>query len=422
MEPKPSPLEILMTEFMPAAEAAAVTAQVATIQEPPAVKDLADLRTPIYGNDPNELLKHRFLYRGGMALLCGPTGIGKSSLLLQGAIHWAVGRDLFGIVPGECFQRQGMRVLLVQAENDEGDLAEMRDGVLAGCESLTDEQKARAGRQIQIATITDKSAEAFAGCLEVLLVERGPFDLVMVDPAFAYLGGDSNSQKDVSHFMRELLNPLVQKHGVGLILAHHTNKPLRGKEKDGWEAGDFAYLGAGSAEWINPVRAALALRSIGSDTVFEFRGAKRGKRLRWTDAAGNPTTVKHIAHDGRQGVICWREATADEVEDVTDEGGGGKRGRPRVVDTVECVHAVLAMPEASQGALVGAIREAFGCSGTAVRDALDQCVQAGLLSKKPHAGGVRYVVRTAGQKAAERAPTAVNWAGCGKCGNGAEKE
>jgi hypothetical protein len=62
----------------------------------------------------------------------------------------------------------------------------------------------------------------------------------------AYLGGDSNSQKDVSHFMRELMNPLLQRHQVGMILAHHTDKPFRGKKKDHWEAGDYAYLGAGS--------------------------------------------------------------------------------------------------------------------------------------------------------------------------------
>ena len=67
--------------------------------------------------------------------------------------------------------------------------------------------------------------------LDALLTEHGPFDIVIVDPAFAYLGGDSNSQKDVSHFMRELLNPLLQRHQVGLVLAHHTNKPLRGRKR-----------------------------------------------------------------------------------------------------------------------------------------------------------------------------------------------
>ncbi|MGI8966301.1 MAG: hypothetical protein ACR2H1_09495, partial [Limisphaerales bacterium] len=47
-------------------------------------------------NDPDELLKHRFLCRLGTLLLCGPTGIGKSALSLQCAILWALGRPCFG--------------------------------------------------------------------------------------------------------------------------------------------------------------------------------------------------------------------------------------------------------------------------------------------------------------------------------------
>ena len=406
MQQQPSPLEILVTEYLPTAEAAAVETQVAKIQEPPAVKALGDLRTPVYGNDPNELLKHRFLYRGAMALLCGPTGIGKSSLLLQGAMHWAVGRDFFGVLPGEVFQQQGMRILIVQAENDEGDLAEMRDGVLAGCDDLSPEEKACAGQNIWIATVTDKSAGAFAVLVEALLIERGPFDLVMVDPAFAYLGGDSNSQKDVSHFMRELLNPLAQKHGVGVILAHHTNKPLRGKEKDTWAAGDFAYLGAGSAEWINPVRAALALRSIGSDTVFEFRGAKRGKRLRWVDDEGNPTNAQYIAHHRETGVICWRKATAEEVTELTTKSKGGRR---KQFDDFECVHAVVHRPGESQGFYVDLIAGALGCAKETVRKMLKSCAKSKWIVERGDQQFRRYEVTSSGREQAESRPSTRNW-------------
>ena len=43
---------------------------------------------------------------------------------------------------------------------------------------------------------------------------------------------------------------------VASILAAHkaadeAHKPATGKEKSTWQAGDFAYLGAGSAEWAN---------------------------------------------------------------------------------------------------------------------------------------------------------------------------
>jgi hypothetical protein len=405
-QPKKSPLEILISEFLPAEVVAAVETQVKTIQELPGIKRLADLQTPIYGNDPTELLKYRFLYRGGLALLCGPTGIGKSSLLMQAAIHWAVGLSFFGIVPGDVFQRSGMRILIVQAENDEGDLAEMRDGVLAGCTDLSDEARTAAGDRIKIATITDKSEDAFAATLDGLLVEKGPFDLVLIDPAFAYLGGDGNSQKDVSHFMRELLNPLAQKHGVGVILAHHTNKPMKGKEKENWTAGDYAYLGAGSAEWINPARAALALRSIGSDTVFELRAVKRGRRLRWVDENGLPTNVQYIAHHLDAGVICWRKATAEEVAELLDEGKGGRR---KQYDDIECVHAVRHQPGESQEFYVALISDRLSCGKSTALRMLKQCVAAGCLAVSGDRHQLKYSLTAKGAQAVLRRPSAVSW-------------
>jgi hypothetical protein len=407
MDNKPSPLEILVSEFLPAAEAAAVETQVQKIQEPPGVTALGDLRAPVYGNDPSELLKHRFLYRGAVCLLCGPTGVGKSALLMQAAIYWSVGRAFFGILPGEIYQQQGMRILMVQAENDEGDLVEMRDGVLAGCDDLSDEEKALARQRVKVKTVCDKSAEAFAVYLDALLTENGPFDLVMVDPAFAYLGGDSNSQKDVSHFMRELMNPLLQKHEVGMVLAHHTNKPLRGKEKDSWAAGDFAYLGAGSAEWINPARAALAIRSIGSDSVFEFRAVKRGKRLRWVDANGSPTTAQFIAHDERPGVICWHVATAEAVEELAE--GGGKGGRRKQYKDFECVHAVKHRPGESRGFYMDLIAGRLECGKTTVRRMLDKCTQAGWIVERGDQQFRRYEVTEKGLEQAQRRPSATNW-------------
>ena len=403
---KPSPLEILMNEFMPTAEAAAVEAQVVKIHDPPRVTALGDLRAPVYGNDPTELLKHRFLYRGAVCLLCGPTGVGKSALLMQAAIYWSVGRAFFGILPGEIYQKQGMRILLVQAENDEGDLVEMRDGVLAGCDDLTDEEKELARRRIGVRTVCDKCGEVFAAFLEVLLTENGPFDLVMVDPAFAYLGGDSNTQKDVSHFMRELLNPLLQKHQVGMVLAHHTNKPLRGKEKDSWAAGDFAYLGAGSAEWINPARAALAIRSIGSDSVFEFRAAKRGKRLRWTDENGNPTNAKLIAHDGRPGVICWHAATSSDAADLE---AAAKGGRPKRFDDLETVHLILARPGESQRRYSEALQAVVGCGHATVVRMLKGCVEEGWLREAGDARFRRYEVTPEGVEEARKHPSVRDW-------------
>ncbi|NBR88056.1 MAG: hypothetical protein EBT61_21635, partial [Verrucomicrobia bacterium] len=69
-------------------------------------------------------------------LIVGNTGIGKSSLVMQMMIRWALGEGCFGINPA-----RPLKSLLVQGENDEQDLAEMRDGVV-GSLGLTTEQRA----------------------------------------------------------------------------------------------------------------------------------------------------------------------------------------------------------------------------------------------------------------------------------------
>lgn len=270
-------------------------------------KRLSELIRPAEG-DPSELLKHRFLCRLGGLLLVGPTGIGKSSFSMQAMILWALGREAFGIAPP-----RPLKSLLVQAENDDGDLAEMRDGVIQGL-GLSEADTKQAMENIIVVREDSRTALLFfVELLQPALAAHRP-DLLWIDPALAYLGGEANSQKDVGGFLRNLLNPLLREFDCGCVVVHHTNKPPTGKEKPDWQAGDFAYLGGGSAEWANWARAVIVLRSVGSHSVFELRAAKRGPRLRWREPDGvTPCFAKMIAHATEPGVICWREADASEA-------------------------------------------------------------------------------------------------------------
>jgi hypothetical protein len=271
---------------------------------PPELLDFYAIPLPP-ADDPNELLKHRFLCRGGGMLVVGNTGIGKSAFVIQCAILWSVGREAFGIKP-----RGALRVLIIQAENDAGDMAEFREGVLTGI-VLTDEERARS--VIFTACVDSLTGDAFCKSALKPLLEQAKPDIVIVDPALAYLGGEANQQRDVSAFLRNGLNPLLHQYGCGLLLVHHTSKPPQGEQKAAWTAGEFAYLGTGSVEWANWARAALAIRSLGSHDYFELRAAKRGKRLRWTaEDFATPVFTKIIAHSTAG--ICWREASKEEFQ------------------------------------------------------------------------------------------------------------
>jgi len=285
----------------------------------PQVKRLCELQ-PRLKDDPSELLKTGFLCRGAALLLAGPTGVGKSALAMQFKIAWAIGQPVFGIEP-----TRPLKSLLVQAENDEGDLFEMKQGVLAGL-NLTPAQRKAA--ESNVITIQEDRRTSLTFCDEVLvplLKEHKP-DLLWIDPMFAYIGGNASGQEHVTPFLRNMLNPLIREAQCGLVAVHHTNKPPTGKEKSSWAGSDLAYVGSGSIEWANWSRAVLALRSLGSHDVYELIAAKRGARLGWLNDDGSRSFARTIAHWREPGVICWRDAEPNEA---------GKTGRPKSNDADE---------------------------------------------------------------------------------------
>ncbi len=334
----------------------------------PAVK-MMDLKTPIYGNDPNEIIKHRFLYRGGICILSGATGAGKSSFTMQWAINLAGGDSHFGLLVGDCYYRKGMKVIVIQAENDEGDLAEQRDGVL---KVIPPDVIDRASGNLQFITMPDASGESFAVRLKAICQVHEP-DVVFIDPVFSFLGGDNSAQKDVSHFVRNLLLPVLMEHKVAAILMHHVNKPKA--KKDQVDSG--SYHMAGSAEWANAARCALSIECVGNG-VFALTATKRGDRLWWRDLEDNKCLKRYIAHhgglddDGRP-IIAWRDAEADEIP---DDAEGGKKGKVTVKDVVRSIPKDGSI---TSGELLEAVMRLTDASKSAVRERMSEALQLELL-------------------------------------------
>jgi AAA domain len=264
------------------------------------------------GNDPDELLKHRFLCRKGALLLVGATGLGKSSLAMQLMIKWSLGQPAFELEPA-----RPLKSLLIQAENDDGDLAEMKFGVFNGL-NLREEDQAKACENIFVTQECSKTGDVL--CRQVIdpLLQQIKPDLLWLDPALAYIGGDMNSQKDVGKFLRNDVAPLLTKHNCGAVIIHHTNKISKDPEKQA----DVFYLGAGSAEWINFCRAMLALRKTDVDNLYELVAAKRGARLKWKAADGESLSFKkYVGHCKRPDTICWMEMAIAEAEKLRASNG-----------------------------------------------------------------------------------------------------
>jgi energy-coupling factor transporter ATP-binding protein EcfA2 len=280
--------------------------------ETPVARTLDEFVRPLAA-DPAELLKHRYLCRGGALLLVGATGLGKSSLAMQLMIKWALGQSVFGLEP-----TRSLKSLLIQAENDDGDLAEMKEGVFNGL-NLSEEEQTEASKLVLVTQESSKTGtELSKAVLDPLLHTIKP-DLLWLDPALAYIGGDMNSQKDVGKFLRTDVAPLLIKHNCAAIIIHHTNKISKDPEK---QTTDPTYLGAGSAEWINSCRAMLALRKTEVDNLYELIAAKRGDRLKWRTADGESLSfTKYIGHCKRPDTICWIEMAIAEAEELRANNG-----------------------------------------------------------------------------------------------------
>jgi RecA-family ATPase len=280
------------------------------IPEPYKWEDLVNFKEDA---DPTQLLGKRWICRGGSALWVGSSGLGKSVLCLQAAITWACGRDLFGISP----HGKPLKSLIVQAENDEGDVAEALQGILKALD-LTAEELERVKQNIVIVRDCTSTGERFVDRMRRLGDKHKP-DLAWVDPLLAFIGGDLSSQETAGGFLRNLLNPLALSGGWAWMLMHHTPKPTR--DGSGYQGHDKAYSGFGSSELTNWARTVLMLSSCGQDEqgtyTYKFEVTKRGKRsgLRASVTASDLIATKaqpsvHLKHADKG--MAWIEVGAPE--------------------------------------------------------------------------------------------------------------
>jgi hypothetical protein len=213
-----------------------------------------------------------------------------------------------GLVP-----TRPLKSLVIQAEDDDGDLAAMCRGIVTALNVDPFSEEADIIRQnVVVATELANTGERFlANVVRPLLDAHRP-DLLWLNPVSAFFGDDLNDQRAVAKFFRNGLNPLLAEFGCAAFPVHHTAKPT--KEKAGWTDGAAAYLSAGHSDLANWSRETITLREI-VPGLFEMSASKRWRHLGWTDPEGRPTRARTIAH-GRDGLQFWRDATPDILNDM----------------------------------------------------------------------------------------------------------
>lgn len=283
------------------------------LAEPMRVSQLTAYDT---SHDPNNVLGNRWLCRGSSLVIVGQSGVGKSSLCMQLMILWALGLPAFNILP-----ERPLRSLLIQAENDAGDLAEMYQGVRDGMK-LTAEQERLLEDRIIIYRDTTHTGEGFTS-LARRLVQRHQPDMAWADPLLNYIGDDISEQRVIAEFCCNRLNAIAIETGVIWCLLHHTGKPSKDpKATEHWTASDLAYSGLGSSALVNWSRETAVLLRVktpdGQPPTFQLSMTKRRKRAGLRDVNGDPADTIFLRHSGHEG-ICWEQCIAPVSE--------GKPGR-----------------------------------------------------------------------------------------------
>ncbi len=259
--------------------------------------------------DPEDLsdniLGQRFLTRFGSWLIIAQSGIGKSVLAMQLALHFTLGKSVFGIPT-----QKPLKVLFIQAENNDIDLARPFHSV-SNKANFTPEENALIDKNLVFISEESSSGDKFISMFDSACKKLSP-DLVIIDPLLSYIGGDISRQDVCSIFLRNKLNPMIKKHNVGVVIIHHTGKPPKDVSTNAGNLGNnLSYLGIGSSELTNWARAVSVIQQNQDENkVFEFVHTKRGK----LSCAKETTYLKH-ADEGVYWVECNAPISKESNED-----------------------------------------------------------------------------------------------------------
>jgi len=348
------------------------------------IKTTAEILSTNIADDETMLIGHkrRFLGKSGSFVIAGPSGIGKSTLTAGFLLHAAAGIPWNGIT-----FRRPLKILVVQAENDDGDLAEMMEGAIRALQGMTMQQIKMACDNIVWRRLSTMTGEDFTKWLEKAIVATGA-DLAHIDPLLAYVGDDISSQKVASNFFRNLLQPVLDRTGAMTTMVHHTGKTSTdSKARENWSESDFAYLGFGSSELTNWARAVAVLVPAGKDTgKYKFLIAKRGKRAGMIDAfTKEPTTSIILAHSDKG--MGWVQAAEEESGEPTPR----RSGQPQKLTQSDILAQFTRDTATRKDILISTLASRFECSNKLAREKVENLIMTGAIAiheteKRPEGG------------------------------------
>jgi hypothetical protein len=366
-------------------------------------KAFVDFKAPP-ANDPNILLgKYRYLCRGGTAIIVGPSHVGKSSACFQWAVNAALGRDMLGIET-----HGGLTSLIINGEDDEGDVGECSESMIYGLD-ITPEEIEIVRKRVNIVESRSETGLEFFAELKKAVAKHKP-DIVWINPLLAFAGVDITKPGEASK-LRAMLNSANPNKSFAYMIVHHTNKPPGQKEKEGKNWNEHMYNMTGSADIVNLARVVIGIEAK-EPGHFIWRLSKRGKRAGVTvthkadPEQGRATytveivTEVHAKHadrmvtiaDGRKIPLILWEADDEATEKATDKkpivsANKGGRKASHCFDDFRATFREICHGRDNvkpYNVLHRACQQVKSVGGSAFNKILSEAVEGGLLNQEPN--------------------------------------
>lgn len=357
--------------------------------ELPELMAIADLLAFVVAEDPDKLIgANRFLGRGTSFLLSGHSGIGKSSLGLQMHACFAVGRSFLPDEAGKggLVAVRPIKTLIIQSENDRGDMAETLQGIVKAL-AFSPGEIERLKLNLQIRRDTSHTGPEFIQMMTNLW-QLFKADVVLIDPLFASVGADITKAEVIGDFFRKRLNTFMIVTKAIVTFMHHIPKPSMDKSMK-YQGHDMIYSGAGSAELTNWARATATLQpNVALPGVFQLIFGKRKDRTGICDDEGKPTDCLELQH-GSDGIYWKRldKGLREELESAVATAKAEARARKKKptakqkAQLAQFASWIKDNPAASQNAVVIRGSELLDVTEPTMRNRLKEMITDGQIEE-----------------------------------------
>jgi hypothetical protein len=230
--------------------------------------------------------------RRAIIAVVAPTGIGKSVLTMQLSTAFACGKETIGFRPNRAY-----KVLVIQCEDSDQDIALMRDGSFA---HLTDNEKKQVLENLVFIRLSMAGTPFFAA-LHTYCEQYKP-DVIFINPLLRFYGGDPMNTESVIEFLNQC-DEILNKYNCGMILVNHTIKQSKLTRNN---QADTSYASFGASAWSNAFRDTIEIRRSNNDGYFKLLSGKRSSKWGWKE--------QYIQHSGISTLPYWTCAKADMFE------------------------------------------------------------------------------------------------------------